>query len=114
MAKHTPDSTPCSSGLRGISEGVSAAAKRSAPITRPRPEKVRHSSTGSPASHPSGPRRGGGGAAGGGEALAARRRRELDCGAMISPGNSTSFRCLAGAAAETSRRGRACDNRPQP
>ena len=86
MAKQTPDSTPCSSGLRGISDGVSAAAKKSAPITSPRPEKVRQRSTGSPASHPTGPRRGGGGAAGTAGFLAARRRRETeDCGAMACP-----------------------------
>ena len=86
MAKHTPESTPCSSGLRGISDGVSAAAKKRAPTTRPSPEKVRQRSTGSPATHPSGPRFGGGaGAAGTGGAFAARRRRELDCGAMPLP-----------------------------
>ena len=89
MAKQTPDSTPCSSGLRGISDGVSAAAKKSAPITSPRPEKVRHSSTGSPASHPTGPRRGGG-AAGGGDAAwrpgAAARRKTAE--PWPTPGHS--------------------------
>ena len=66
-----------------------AAAKKSAPMTSPSPENVRHSPTGSPANHPIGPRRGGGGGAtGAGGALVARRRRELDCRAMITPGNS--------------------------
>ena len=56
MAKQTPPSTPWSRKLRGISDGVSEAARKSAPIISPRPEKDRHSEASPPPIRRTGPR----------------------------------------------------------
>ena len=56
MAKQTPPSTPWSRKPRGISDGVSEAARNSAPIISPSPEKERHSEVIPPPIRAIGPR----------------------------------------------------------